>query len=200
MATLNFDASTVDPNDSFDPIPAGWYNAIIDDTEMKPTRDGSGQYLQIRFSVIDGEYANRKVFTRLNLKNNNPVAQEIAYKDLSAICRAVNVIRVEDTQQLHGIPLMVKVKIRPAQGEWEASNEVSGYKGANDGMANAQAPAPAAPVPQQQPAMPAQNAPAQPWAQAPQPAAAVAPAPAPQSAAPAPAPAASASAPPPWAQ
>lgn len=173
MAQLNFDASQVAPNTGNpDPIPAGWYNAQIDESEMKPTKDGTGTYLQLRFSVVEGQYANRKVYARLNLRNSNPVAQEIAYGELSAICHATGVMQLQDSQQLHGIPMKIKVKLRAASGDYDASNEIGSYKHINEQVGDAGA-APAGGVPagfgnqapqQQQPAQqPAQNQ--QPWAQ-----------------------------------
>lgn len=196
MATLNFDANAIQPDTSFDPIPAGWYNAIIDESEMKPTRDGSGAYLALRFNVMDGQYAGRKVFTRLNLRNQNPVAQDIAQKQLSSICHAVNVLNVQDSSQLHALPLQIRVKVtNDPTGQYEPSNEISGYKaiGAANGQ-GAAAPlavpaytAPAAPVapvqPQTAPAggtwQPPANAQQQ-WAQPAQPATQQQAAPAPQ--------------------
>lgn len=199
MATLNFDANAIQPDTSFEPIPAGWYNAVIDESEMKPTRDGSGAYLALRFNIIDGQYAGRKVFTRLNLRNQNPVAQDIAQKQLSTICHAVNVLNVQDSSQLHALPMQIRVKVtNDPTGQYDPSNEISGYKavGAGNGqgvaapLAAPAAPvapvapaAPVAPQPQAQPAgtwQPPANAPQQ-WAQpvAPQataPAAPVAPA------------------------
>lgn len=197
MATLNFDANAIQPDTSFEPIPAGWYNAVIDESEMKPTRDGSGAYLALRFNIIDGQYAGRKVFTRLNLRNQNPVAQDIAQKQLSTICHAVNVLNVQDSSQLHALPMQIRVKVtNDPTGQYDTSNEISGYKavGAGNGqgvaapLATPAAPvapvAPATPAaPQAQPAgtwQPPANAPQQ-WAQpvAPQataPAAPVAPA------------------------
>ena len=134
MAQLNFDANTVSPADSIEAIPAGWYNAQIDQSEMKPTKDGSGAYLELRFSVLDGQYANRKVFGRLNLRNANPVAQEIAYKQLSAICHATGVLQVQDSQQLHGRPMKIKVSVRAASGDYEASNELKAFKNINEAV------------------------------------------------------------------
>jgi hypothetical protein len=57
MANLgNFDASQVDPASSFDPIPAGKYLATITESETKPTKNGSGSYLQLTFRILDGPY------------------------------------------------------------------------------------------------------------------------------------------------
>lgn len=194
MASLNFDATTVQPDTGFELLPAGWYNAMIDESAINPTKDGVGAYLQLRFSVIDGQYQGRKVFARLNIRNANQTAQEIAYKQLSAIAHSVGVLQVQDSSQLHGIPLKIRVRIRKdPSGQYEDQNEINGYKNINEavqGQAAAFAPAapamPAAPAgfapvaPQPAPAMPqaapafAQPAAPQPWAQ---PAEPVAPAP-----------------------
>lgn len=156
MATLNFDASQVAPQEAFEVIPAGWYNAMIDESDIKPTKDGVGRYLELRFSVLDGQYAGRKLFQRLNIVNANPTAQEIAYKQLSAIAHAVGILQVPDSTVLHNRPLKIKVKIRPAAGEYEASNEINGWENVNKQVSGA------APAPQTAPAFvapPAQQAP-----------------------------------------
>ena len=128
LAGYNFNAEEVEPSSSFDPIPAGWYQAIISNSEMKATRDGYGEYLSLTLQVIEGQYENRLVFARLNLKNANDKAVDIARKDLAAICRAVGVMSPQGSEQLHDIPLMIKVKVRAASGEYEASNDIGGYK------------------------------------------------------------------------
>lgn len=147
MATLNFDASQVQPSEGgFEALPAGWYNAAIDESVMKPTRDGMNAYLQLRFNIVDGQYQGRKVFVRLNIQNSNPVAQEIAYKDLSAICHATGQINVGDSQQLHNIPMKIRLKLKAAEGQYEASNEVSAYRNINDQTVGTVAGAAAAPM------------------------------------------------------
>ena len=128
LAGYNFNAEEVEPSSSFDPIPAGWYTAIISASEMKATRDGYGEYLSLTLQIIDGQYENRLVFARLNLKNANDKAVDIARKDLAAICRAVGVMSPQASEELHDIPLMIKVKVRPASGDYEASNDIGGYK------------------------------------------------------------------------
>lgn len=86
MALLNFDASTVAPDTGAqDPVPAGWYDVVIDASEMKPTNDGNGSYLELRHNIIAGAMQGRKVYGRLNLRNANPTAQEIGYKQLLSL-------------------------------------------------------------------------------------------------------------------
>jgi hypothetical protein len=180
MAELNFNAAQVQPEFGYEIIPAGWYNAMIDESEMKPTKDGSGAYLQVRFSIIDGQYANRKVFMRLNLRNSNPVAQEIAFKQLSAIAHAIGVLQVQDSAQLHGIPMKIKVRLKKdSKGEYEDTNEITSVKNINEQVEGGQIATGQMPIaapqgfsgneiamqPQQQPVwqQPSQNS--QPWQQ-----------------------------------
>jgi len=127
MANLNgFDASQVEPT-SFDPLPAGKYLAVITESEMRPTKKGAGQFLNLTFEVIEGEYKGRKVWARLNLKNPNPQAEQIARGQLSAICRAVGVMAPKDSVELHNLPLVVTVKVKKRDDTGDLQNEVSGY-------------------------------------------------------------------------
>jgi hypothetical protein len=98
MAHLNgFNAHEVEPNVGFDPIPAGKYLAVITATEMKPTKNGSGEYLQIELEVIEGPHKGRKLWDRLTLKHPNDLTVKIAKGTLSAICRAIGVMAPKDS-------------------------------------------------------------------------------------------------------
>ena len=119
-----FDASSVDPSSGYDVLPQGKYLAQIVASEMRATKDGMGQYLYLELSVIEGPYAGRKLFDRLNLKNANPDAVQIAQRTLSSICRAVGKMQVSNSEQLHMIPLIAAVRIRPAKGQYDESNSI----------------------------------------------------------------------------
>lgn len=123
-----FSAHDVEPQDSFEPLPAGWYPVIISDSENKPTKAGTGSYLQLELQVIEGDFEGRKVWDRLNLDNPNQTAVEIAQRALSAICRAVEVMTPNDSTELHDRPFEVKLSVKPAKGEYEPTNEVKGYR------------------------------------------------------------------------
>ncbi len=129
MANLGgFDASQVEPTASFDPIPAGKYLAAITESEMKPTKNGSGSYLQMTFTVLEGEYKNRVLWARLNLNNPNATAVKIARSELSALCRAVGVLTPRDSVELHNIPLLITVKLKKREDTGELTNEVKGFE------------------------------------------------------------------------
>lgn len=152
MALLQFDASAVQPDTmTFDPIPAGNYTAIISESEVVQTKSGTGQMLKLRWDVVDGPMKGRVVFDRLNIVNSNPKAEEIGQRQLSSLCHAAGVMQLQDTQQLHGVPVSIKVAIRKDEtGQYGDSNEVKGYRQIN--TASAPVLGQVAPPPQQQPA------------------------------------------------
>jgi hypothetical protein len=128
MANLNgFDANTVDPATDFEPLPAGKYLAVITASEMKETKNGNGHFLELTFQVIDGQYKNRMLWSRLNLDNPNRQAVQIAQAELSAICRAVGVMRPKDSIELHNLPLLVTVKCKKRDDTGDVVNEIRGY-------------------------------------------------------------------------
>jgi len=128
MANLNgFNANDVDPATDFEPIPAGKYLAVITDSEMKPTKSGSGHYLELTFQVIDGPCKNRLLWSRLNLDNPNELAVQIARGELSAICRAIGVMQPKDSLELHNLPLQITVKCKKREDTGDLVNEIKGY-------------------------------------------------------------------------
>lgn len=134
MANIEcFDASTVQPSEGFTPIPAGRYLAVINDSDMRAS--AGGQYLQLEFEIIEGDYTGRKLWSRLNLIHTNPNAVKFARADLSAICRAVNVMKLTDSIQLHNLPMVVVVKLKKDKETGEMRNEIRGWEPKGSGAA-----------------------------------------------------------------
>ena len=147
MANLNgFNAHAVEPSADFEALPPGKYVAVITASEMKPTRAGNGSYLELTFEVLEGEHKGRKLWARLNLDNPNPLTVQIARGELSAVCRAVNVMEPKDSCELHNLPLVLTVK-QKTDGDGELRNEVRGYARREPASGARQAPAAAAPAP-----------------------------------------------------
>ena len=132
MVALNFNASQVAPQRALEPLPTGQYPVVITATEEKPTRAGDGAYLEIEMTITnapDAKFNGRKVYDRLNLKNKNAQAVEIAYSTLSAICYVTGQIQVQDSAQLHGKPFIAVVIKKERNDEpGTFNNEVLGYK------------------------------------------------------------------------
>ena len=127
MAQLNFDSTGIDTTNTFDAIPAGDYEAMVTASEMKSTKMGDGQYLELSLEVQSGQYQGRKLWDRLNLQNRNPKAVEIAQKQLAQLCHATGILQVADSQQLHNRPIVVKLSCK-ADAERGLVNEIKGYK------------------------------------------------------------------------
>ncbi len=130
MAVLEqaFDSGNHDDMQSgFDPIPKGDYLAKVVESDVKVTKAKTGKYIKFKFEILQGEFKGRFIWTNMNIVNPNPVTVDIAQKELATLCRAVGKAVIQDTQELHGIPLLLKVKIKPAQGDHPAGNEPIGY-------------------------------------------------------------------------
>ena len=140
MAVLTgFDATKVEPQTARVPLPAGDYKAAITASEMKQNSKKNGSFLSLEFSVLDGEQKGRKLFANLNLSNPNTQAVEIAKSELSAICRAVNVLTPNDSAELHNKPIWVTVGLEKRKDTGDMSNRIKGYKSLADGNGTAAA-------------------------------------------------------------
>jgi len=145
----------------FTPLPAGDYNVTIEDAEIKQTKSGTGQYINLKLHVDGPTHAGRLLFGALNIKNDSSQAEQIGRGQLGSILRALGIESLEDTDQLIGGPLNVKVVIKPASGQYKEGNEIKSYKaqGGAPSAAPRAAPVAAKPAPA---AAPAKAAP--PWA------------------------------------
>jgi len=152
MANLNgYDASSHQPMENRDPLPDGEYRVIAIESEMKETAKKNGSYLQITWEVLDAEYKGRKMWSRLNLENENTQTVEIAQRELSSICRAVGVLRPKDSSELHDKPIIVRVSTEPGTGNYGPQNRIKAYKPI-DGSPAASAPSTPSSAPASAPA------------------------------------------------
>lgn len=111
MASIMFNAAEVQPS-SFEAIPTGTYEAVISNSESRPMKSGNGMGFNLEFEIISGECKGRKVFAWITFEHRtSPDAQRIGREQLSAICRAVGVTQLNDTAQLHNLPLLIVVAL-----------------------------------------------------------------------------------------
>ena len=111
------DLSANDKSNNFEPMPAGNYQAMVVSSEMKPTKAGTGQYLELQFEITDGVHQGRKFWDRLNLVNPNPTAVDIAERELASL----------DSQQIHDKPITVKLKVKAGNEQYASTNQPAGY-------------------------------------------------------------------------
>lgn len=123
-----FTASNVEAEDN-DLLPEGWYTAQIVKSEIKDTST-QGKYLSLHFKIVEGDHAKRMVFANLNIVNANPTTVKIANQHLKKICEALGLDEVEDTAELHGQDLQIKVKTQAATSNYPAKSDVKDFKAA----------------------------------------------------------------------
>jgi hypothetical protein len=124
--TFSVDALPVSER-NFEPLPAGWYTTVVAGAEIKNTKAGTGQYISIRYDITGPTHQKRVVFGNLNIKNPNPKAEEIGRQQLGELMRAIGLSTVQDTDQLIGGQLQIKLEVRESE-QYGASNDVKGFK------------------------------------------------------------------------
>jgi hypothetical protein len=137
MPTLNLDLTSteIELPKSSGPLPAGWYSAMIVDSIEKPTKAGTGSYIELSYQIVDGEFANRRIWDRLNLNNPNETAVRIAQQTLAAICDAAGKSRqIAQTEDLHDVPMQIRLEIKD-DATYGAKNEIRGYRKASGSVA-----------------------------------------------------------------
>lgn len=137
---INFDSTGIPPRTGADPIPNDWYRAMVVESSVKPTKEGTGKYLQLNWQVLDGPYKGSIVFDRFNVQNPSATAQKIAQEALSAVCHATGVLKLSNSKQLHNIPVMIKVVVKQKDKNYDPQNEVKQYKAIEGAGSTPQSP------------------------------------------------------------
>lgn len=134
MAMLPNKANTPDNNEGIGdrtPLPAGDYLAHIVASDFVQTKAKTGYYLKLEWVFLDEKAKGRKLWSNLNLDNPNPIAVEIATKELNSICQACGLNAVEDSEELHGIPITLTLAIKKGNADYPPSNNITGYAPGN---------------------------------------------------------------------
>ncbi len=135
---------------NYDPLPAGWYDATIVKADLNPTKDGTGQRINVRYDITGPTHQGRVVFGGINIRNKSPRAEEIGRQQLGDICRCIGLSSIQDTDQLIGNQIKIKLKLE------DDRNDVVGWKAVGGSPAPSVAP--------QAPAVAPATGAAPPWA------------------------------------
>lgn len=112
-------------------IPAGDYNVTISEATLQDTKAGTGQYIKLRMDITGPTHEGRVLFSNLNIRNQSEKAEQIGLQQLGDVIRAIGLPSIQDTDQLVGGNLTVKVKLKDDAEYGDANgkkNEVSAYK------------------------------------------------------------------------
>jgi hypothetical protein len=72
----------------FEAMPAGVYALQVDKAEVKPTKDGTGEFVELTLKVAEGDYSKRMLRHRFNTKNKSEQAQSIGLSQLKTFLLA----------------------------------------------------------------------------------------------------------------
>jgi len=128
IADFSAKADQVQDQD-FQPIPDGWYRVEIKKAELKATKDGQGQYINVQYSVLGPNFAGRVVFDIINVRNASATAEQIGLASLKKLKLAVGLPSLTDTDQLVGRNLEIDVKTQKS-ADYGDKNTVKAYRSA----------------------------------------------------------------------
>ena len=162
MAQLGFNAGDYDPTDEFEPLPAGEYLTMMTEASLDNTKAG-GRMVKLTYTVMEGQYEGRKLWSQHNIENRSPRAEEIGRKELSRIAHAIGQPMISDTDQLLNQVVRIRVVIKNDPG-YGPKNEVKKWINVGGQPMQQQTPA-HNPAPAQQAPHPATQYAAPPWGQ-----------------------------------
>jgi len=110
MANLGFNPEEYGEMDDFSPLPEGNYNVVISDSRIKQNRSGEDMVV-MTFTVLDGDERGRTIKNFYGIHSANEVARRINRQEIKSIIVACGLQSAVDTQQLHSIPLTIKVAV-----------------------------------------------------------------------------------------
>lgn len=108
-------------------IPADWYFATIIEADLRMTKAGTGQYIAIKYRIDGPSKANRTIYGNINIRNQNPTAEEIGKRDLGNLMRAIGAAKLRGTDDLLNKQLSIRITVRQNDQRGD-ENEIRGYK------------------------------------------------------------------------
>lgn len=154
---FTFDANGIEPAKPIEPVPKGWYICEITDAEVMATRGAKGgTRIPFEYTIAEGDFKGRRVWSGVNVKNSNPQTQEIGQRELSAICHATGVINVSDVTAFKG--KLLQVQIGFGKADYSDRNEAKAWKPLEGQQPGGNAPAQFAPPAPAQPPVPGASA------------------------------------------
>ena len=109
-------------------LPKGDYQAKVVESAVLPTASGNGELLKLVFEVTAGDFRRRRIVERLNIVNAHATAQRIAQERLARLCAAAGLSGIADSDELHGIPVVIRVDIQPGGDGYGDRNAIKDYR------------------------------------------------------------------------
>lgn len=127
MASLNFNADEQEPMAPLGAWTPAKQRVTVEGADVKPTKNGDGEYVEIQFRAMDGPNEGRAHWERYNIANPNPEAERIAKAAFASLCLALGVPKVKDTDELVGRQCVIETNVGKRKDTGEDQTRVRGY-------------------------------------------------------------------------
>jgi len=138
----NFVSDDTKARSSFTPVPTGEYHLLVEKSVEGKSSAGNA-LLKIQFKIEDGEYADRKLFTNINLEHDNPQVVSIGQQQLQTLRLQLGLKTISCAEDLVGHSFVTTVKVNKRKDTGELVNEVIFRIKKDDGAARQSASDPA---------------------------------------------------------
>ena len=122
--------TSIKPDDgTFQLIPNGRYTMQAVKTDIKPTKNGNGSYVEVFMKITEGDYKNRQIIKRFNWENTNATAMSIGraqFRNLVLACGIPGDLRNSD--EVLNIPVTGEVYTQKGTNGYNDSNDVKFFK------------------------------------------------------------------------
>ena len=129
LSNINFEESETTP--AFEPMPDGWYTAEIIESEDRLSNSGN-KYLSFTFEINDdgglGQFIGRRVWYHVNNSHPDEAVRTRALRDLARLAESCKVVKPKDSEELHGIPLDIKLAIEEGKEGVSDRNKVLSFR------------------------------------------------------------------------
>lgn len=105
---------------------AGWYRAQIDEIKNEPMKSGNGEAVKIVLTAMSDGYSGRKIFVKINARHTNATTEGIGQRQIDSLLDATGFTRatLQSYGQMQRKFVLVKLKVKPAQGDFDAQNDL----------------------------------------------------------------------------
>lgn len=163
LATPFYTAQLPQEN-TYEALPEGQYIASVSKIELKYTKAGNGQYLNVQFTIVDGQLKGKTFFDKINISNINQQAVEIGLARLNTLLSVGGLHALEDTEQLNGITVLATIGFAKELYQGQKQNTVARIESPNKQQSPVQQQSYVAQAPVAQPVY-QQTQPVQNWQQ-----------------------------------
>lgn len=108
-------------------LPVGSYTVSAVKADLKDTKNGLGQYINLKFAIVGGDFSGRNLFHMFNIKNENAQAVSIGLSQLKSFMLAAGAksFVLDSVTQLEG--LCCKASVKQKSDSFGDKNIITGF-------------------------------------------------------------------------